>query len=439
MVQGCNPEGSNRVCQACFKPSRASWSSTSGCTYDCNPGSYLDANGPITVTRLHPNSLQRYAVGSISGDGKDIFLGHGPNGGALKKVDENGMLSEYYSSTETWMDARANHNGSKVMAISKSYSAGINVYTLRSLKNGIQQDSHFYKTSNGPTGHIAVGTSIDGQHLYYYLQGKVYYSSNAMASSTEVAVSSNHVYGICVSSDGKVAWTMTYTVAQEVSPSGTGSKSKTISSPNSFVAIACSADVSTIVLTTQTNVIYTSSDGGLSFVATGKDLQFDKTNPISFPSQSFQSNFSNCGTGNVCDGWDCAGATLCGLVTDPTPGFGSICGGYGKTGKGRYIERQINYLDKWATYTFSVDVIIGDSWDGEYLIIEVAPVLGGYAGTWERCYEKRYNMKWNSWNDKPNHKTGRNICKYNTIFLPLMLPLLSHIQIYQFLYSRFPN
>ena len=57
-----------------------------------------------------------------------------------------------------------------------------------------------------------------------------------------------------------------------------------------------------------------------------------------------------------------------------TPGFGSICGGYGKTGKGRHIQRQINSLTKWATYTFSLDVIIGDSWDGESLIIEVAPV-----------------------------------------------------------------
>ena len=237
--------------------------------------------------------------------------------------------------------------------------------------------------------------------------------------STKVADSSNHVLGICVSSDGKVAWTTTHLVAQEVSPSGTGSKSKTISS-NQFVAIACSADVSTIVLTTQTNVIYTSQDGGLSFVATGKDLQFDKTNPFSLP--QFQSNFSNCGTGNVCDGWDCGGATQCGLVTDPTPGFGSICGGYGKTGKGRYIERQINYLDKWATYTFSLDVIIGDSWDGEYLIIEIR-----HFSSLERCYEKRYYKKWDVWNDKPNHKTGRNICKYNTI---IFLPLMSHIQIY---------
>ena len=136
-------------------------------------------------------------------------------------------------------------------------------------------------------GYIAVGTSIDGQHVYYYLQGKVYYSSNAMASSTKVADSSNDVLGICVSSDGKVAWTTTHLVAQEVSPSGTGSKSKTISS-NQFVAIACSADVSTIVLTTQTNVIYTSSDGGLSFVATGKDLQFDKTNPFPLPTISIK-------------------------------------------------------------------------------------------------------------------------------------------------------
>ena len=75
----------------------------------------------------------------------------------------------------------------------------------------------------------------------------------------------------------------------------------------------------------------------------------------------------------------------------------------------------------------SLDVIIGDSWDGESLIIEVAPVIGGNAGTWETCYEYRYHMKWNTWNDKPNHKTGRNICKYNTI---IFLPLMSHIQIY---------
>ena len=434
MVQGCNPEGSNRVCQACFKPSRASWSSTNGCTYDCNPGSYVDANAPITVTRLHPNSLQNHPAVSISGDGKVIFLGHGRhakswNGGALRKVDENGMLSDYYSSNEIWRDARANHNGSRVMAHSMIQTSNTgHDYTLRSLKNGIQQDSHFYNTPNGQNEYIAVGTSIDGQHLYYYLQGKVYYSSNAMASSTEVAASANDVLGICVSSDGKVAWTTTHLVAQEVSPSGTGSKSKTISS-NQFVAIACSADVSTIVLTTQTNVIYTSSDGGLSFVATGKDLQFDKTNPFPLPHQQFQSNFSNCNTANDCDGWDCGGATQCGLVTDPTPGFGSICGGYGKKGKGQHIQRRIDSLTKKATYTFSLDVIIGDSWDGESLIIEVAPVVGSNPGTWETCYEERFAFKWNVYptNDKPNHKTGRNICKYNTI---IFLPLMSHIQIY---------
>ena len=179
MVQGCNPEGSNRVCQACFKPSRASWSSTNGCTYDCNPGSYVDANAPITVTRLHPNSLQNHPAVSISGDGKVIFLGHGRhakswNGGALRKVDENGMLSDYYSSNEIWKDARANHNGSRVMAHSSTRASTGHDYTLRSLKNGIQQDSHFYNTPNGPTGYIAVGTSLDGQHLYYYVQGKVY-------------------------------------------------------------------------------------------------------------------------------------------------------------------------------------------------------------------------------------------------------------------------
>ena len=58
----------------------------------------------------------------------------------------------------------------------------------------------------------------------------------------------------------------------------------------------------------------------------------------------------------------------------------------GKKGKGQHIQRRINSLTKWATYTFSLDVIIGDSWDGEYLIIEVAPVIGGT--TWETCYEE---------------------------------------------------
>ena len=118
------------------------------------------------------------------------------------------------------------------------------------------------------------------------------------------------------------------------------------------------------------------------------------------------------------------------IFVDPTPpGFGSICGGYGKKGKGQHIQRRIDSLTKSATYTFSLDVIIGDIWDGESLIIEVAPVVGGNPGTWETCYEERFAFKWNVYptNDKPNHKTGRNICKYNTI---IFLPLMSHIQIY---------
>ena len=104
-------------------------------------------------------------------------------------------------------------------------------------------------------------------------------------------------------------------------------------------------------------------------------------------------------------------------------------GGYGKKGKGQHIQRRIDSLTKSATYTFSLDVIIGDIWDGESLIIEVAPVVGGNPGTWETCYEERFAFKWNVYptNDKPNHKTGRNICKYNTI---IFLPLMSHIQIY---------
>ena len=162
----------------------------------------------------------------------------------LRKVDENGMLSDYYSSNEIWRDAEQIIMETESWLTRRPGQTRNHDYTLRSLKNGIQQDSHFYNTPNGPTGYIAVGTSIDGQHVYYYLQGKVYYSSNAMASSTKLQTARITFLAICVSSD-EMAWTTTHLVAQEVSPSGTRSKSKTISS-NQFVAIACSADVSTI-------------------------------------------------------------------------------------------------------------------------------------------------------------------------------------------------
>jgi hypothetical protein len=405
-IQDCNIEGENRICQACIKPSLASWSTTNGCTYECNSGAYLDTNAAITVTRLHSNSLQRYSAVSMTGDGKNILLGHGLNGGTLKNYDENGVLSDYYNSVETWKVVRTNHDGSSTFTVSENSNG--NTY-VRRLKHGIQQYSHIFTASGALS--VQLGISINGQHVYISSNEKIYYSPNALESFSQIvaATAVGNILDLCVSSDGKIAWTLTSQVAQEISPTGKRNNSKIITD-NNFVAIACSADVKTIVIVTNTNIIYTSSDSGVSFVET-KDLHNDKINSISVSGANpFQSSFNNsqCVDG-VCDGWDCGAITTCGL--DVNDGFGSICGGYGTKGKNSHIKRVISPLTIGTSYTFSTDVIIGDSWDGEYLRIFV----GGNNVPWYLCHEQRYNLIWNFWDDKPNHKTGRNVCKYNTI------------------------
>ena len=159
-------------------------------------------------------------------------------------------------------------------------------------------------------------------------------------------------------------------------------------------------------------------------MATGNDLQYDKTNPVSVGTVPFQSDFENpqCVDG-VCDGWDCSNVTRCGLVADPNPGFGNICGGYGKTGGTRDISRTLRGLTVGATYTFSLDVIIGDSWDGEEFSIGTR----GKGVNFVKCYERHFHHL--------HHATGRNVCKYNTIFSPST----SHIQIDLFQSAPFRN
>lgn len=487
-IQDCNIEGPNRICQACSKPSLASWSSTNGCTYECNPGAYLDANAAITVTRLHSNSLQSHRAVSMAGDGKNILLGHGTNGGYLYKYDENDILSQYIQGTKIYKLVRTNHDGSRVLAVSE-YSGNNYIY---SYKNGIQEH-----VVNVPTTNVnAIGISIDGQHIYYSDGKHVYYSPNALQSTTEnvpalstISGTSGNIVDFCVSSDGKIAWYVSSQVAQEISPTGKGSKSKTITDDN-FVAIACSADVKTIVIVTNTNVIYASSDSGANFVET-KDLHNDKINNISVGATPFQSSFNN-----SMDGWDCGQITTCGvdvsasegnclamaiakhgakvtatrsslivgswnhvptgcsvasggdwaahynrkggkvgdginwlLVTDPNGGFGKICGGYNTKGKNRHITRSISPLKIGTSYTFSTDIIIGDSWDGEWFQIEIS-TPGNEPS--QLCYKHQYKMQWPIGTDgKPNHGSGRNICKYNTISSPLVSHIyVSYIYIY---------
>ena len=318
---------------------------------------------------------------------------------------------------------RTNHDGSRVLAVSE-YSGNNYIY---SYKNGIQEH-----VVNVPTTNVnAIGISIDGQHIYYSDGKHVYYSPNALQSTTEnapalstISGTSGNIVDFCVSSDGKIAWYISSQVAQEISPTGKGSKSKTITDDN-FVAIACSADVKTIVIVTNTNVIYASSDSGANFVET-KDLHNDKINNISVGATPFQSSFNN-----SMDGWDCGQITTCGVDVS---GFGKICGGYNTKGKNRHITRSISPLKIGTSYTFSTDIIIGDSWDGEWFQIEIS-TPGNEPS--QLCYQHRYHMRWPIGLDgKPNHGSGRNICKYNTI----SSPLVSHIYvsyIYIYIYAIF--
>ena len=116
-------------------------------------------------------------------------------------------------------------------------------------------------------------------------------------------------------------------------------------------------------------------------------------------------------------------------VTDPNAGFGKICGGYNIKGKNSHITRSISPLKIGTSYTFSTDIIIGDSWDGEWFQIEIS-TPGNEPS--QLCYQHRYKMQWPIGLDgKPNHGSGRNICKYNTISSPLVSHIyVSYIYIY---------
>ena len=112
-------------------------------------------------------------------------------------------------------------------------------------------------------------------------------------------------------------------------------------------------------------------------MATGKDLQFDKTNPVSLvPLNHFNQILVTVvrPTESVMGGivpvlhnaaWSPIQPLVLVLFVVATA----------KQVNRELFRDKLTILLNWRAYTFSLDVIIGDSWDGEFLIIEIAPVL----------------------------------------------------------------